>query len=255
MTDAHGRVVVATGLAAALVLAPLLGETRAPARRAGPRVDASASARAPAPPPPPLPSSLSVARVSVALTGALAVVVTEVVYVRAERPSAWEAFVAYGAPGVPRAFDARLLAVPADRLFPDDDGGGIAAPTSHAPRAPDTAAGLLGPRTFAGQVVRVPDAPADGPLVALRLRSVVELPERDRTRSLVVRVSPPGATVPLGLVRVAGPGATGVTGATATLCSPDAKTPLALDGPGPGLVPPSRAPRHAGEDLCVRAPL
>lgn len=254
MTDARGRVVVATSLAAALVLAPLLGETRAPARRAGPRVDASASAsaRAPAQPPPPLPSSLSVARVSVSLTGALAVVVTDVVYVRAERPSAWEAFVAYGAPGVPRAFDARLLAVPADRLFPDDDGGGIAAPTSHAPRAPDTAAGLLGPRTFAGQVVRVPDAPADAPLVALRLRSVVELPERDRTRSLVVRVSPPGATVPLGFVRVSG---AGVANATATLCSPDGKTPLALDGPGPGLVPPSRAPRRPGEDLCVRAPL
>jgi hypothetical protein len=211
----------------------------------------------------------SVARVTLEVRSGQLVVIEEVSLPRGEwKGEALELYVAFGAPGAPRAIDAHLVAVGDGALEAADDEAGEALPIERAPRRPVSSHPLLGKDAMAGVVVRVSEgamerALARGGMAALRLRTVLDLPDEDSlgARGVVVRLGASRGT-PLTLGRIAvrssGPGAPAPTRAEARLCGADADpTPLSV-----GLVPrpsaPSRAVapvlavRHATDDLCVR---
>jgi hypothetical protein len=179
--------------------------------------------------------------------------------------------VAFGAPGAPLAFDARLFAVPDGALEPRDADAGQKVTAERSARCPETAHALLGSPQMAGVVIHVPEgafwkALAPGRMAVLRLRSLLPLPEEDARsgREIVARLgSARGTPLTLGTVRVdAEDDALHVVGAAAHLCGPDADSwPLAVavaarPNPPPPSFPSPIAPvlavRHASDDLCVR---
>jgi hypothetical protein len=223
-----------------------------------------ALAVAPKGPPPGVPERLAVARVEVTFRRDAALVTTDLTFARspASRGADLVAFVAYGAPGLPRAFEARLLPVERGRFAPPPgDDGGEALATAHVTRAPDETAFALGAPNRAGQTVRLPGPAlgrAFGPsgLACLRTRAVHLLRADNDRASVVVRLAaPPGAApYPLGEIDVRGEGVT-LARPAASLCraAGGAELALALAGapPPPGGFAPPRAPRSAGDDLCV----
>lgn len=170
-------------------------------------------------------------------------------------------YVAFGGPGVPRAFDAHLVPVADGALEPNDDDAGEALAFERAPRRPPTAHALLGKDVMAGVVLHVKKeslakAFTPGAMAALRLRTVLEMPEDDPSggKSVLVRLGASRGT-PLALGRIA---VTSTARAEARLCGPDADpTPLAIvprpqTTPSTPRIAPILAVRHATDDLCVR---
>ncbi len=213
----------------------------------------------------PLPMLPSVPRVAVTLAKDQVVVVEEVNLPRGEwRGEPLDLYVAFGAPGAPRAIDAHLVAIADGALEPDENDAGELVATDRAPRRPPNAHALLGRETMAGIVVHLPAAAltkalSPGKMAALRIRTVLDLPEEDPTgaRSVLVRLGASnGAPLTLGRVAVAGRGRS-VARAEARLCGPDADahllalTPRAASPPEPPIAP-VLAVRHASDDLCVR---
>ena len=204
----------------------------------------------------------SVARVRVDVTKTAVVVVEEVLLPKGEwKSDALDFYVAFGGPGVPRAFDGHLVPVADGALEPNDDDVGEALAFDRAPRRPPTAHPLLGKDVMAGVVLHVKKeslakAFAPGAMAALRLRTVLEMPENDpsRGKSVLVRLGVAGGT-PIALGRVA---VTSTARAEARLCGPDADpTPLAIvprpkEPPSTPRIAPILAVRHATDDLCVR---
>ncbi|MCU0682372.1 MAG: hypothetical protein MUF34_08975 [Polyangiaceae bacterium] len=255
---AFGALASLRSAAAALVL---LGASfalvAAPALAAGPKAPAKG-------PPPGAPEHLAVARVEVLFRRDAALVTTELTFARspAYRGAELAAFVAYGAPGLPRAFEARLLPVERGRFSPSDGEAGEALTGTHATHAPDGVALSLGGPNRAGQALRLPAASLQrafepSGLAALRLRAVHLLREGSTRASLVVRLgAPPGASpYPLGEISLRGDGVA-LRNPSAALCRPaGADLVLALSGapPPPGALAAPRAPRLAGDELCVSA--
>jgi hypothetical protein len=224
------------------------------------------------PPVGPLPMLPSIARVKIDVLKAQLVVTTEVNLPRGEwKNDALDFYVAFGAPGAPRAVDAQLLAV-ADGLLELDEGeGGEALVVDRAPHRPVSAHPLLGRDSMAGVVVHVKResmvrALRPGNMAGLRVRTVLDLPDEDvnGAHGVVVRLGASRGT-PLTLGRVtltARPGSVAPTRADARLCGDDADaTPLAVGiVPKPvsgatgasGAIAPVLAVRHASDDLCVR---
>lgn len=217
----------------------------------------------PAPPPlAPLPMLPSVAKVRIEVTKTAVVVIEEVLVPRGEwKADALDFYVAFGGPGMPRAFDAHLVAVADGALEPAEDEAGDSLAIDRAPRRPPTAYPLLGRDVMAGVVVHLKKdslAKAFTPsaMAALRLRTVLEMPEDDAAggKSVLVRLGASRGT-PLAVGRIA---VAGVARAEAHLCGPDADTsPLALlpkpaTPPSPPRIAPILAVRHATDDLCVR---
>jgi hypothetical protein len=188
------------------------------------------------------------------------------------RSGALAFYVAFGAPGAPGAFDARLLAVPDGALEPLDGDLGEKLVSDRASHRPGGVNPLLGPEEMAGVVVRIPEASfrralEPGGMAVLRMRSLLRLPAGDaRTgREVVVRLGQARTTpLTLGYVQVAstenGPA---ITRAEARLCGEDADPwPLAVaTGSKQGThdlagsqapIAPVLAVRHATDDLCVR---
>jgi hypothetical protein len=117
---------------------------------------------------------------------------------------------------------------------------------------------------MAGIVVHVKKEPlakalAPGNMAALRVRTVLDLPEEDASggRSVLVRLGASrGTPLTLGRLVVVPSGVT-LTKADARLCGADADThPLALSGaprdPAESPIAPVLAVRHATDDLCLR---
>jgi hypothetical protein len=224
-----------------------------------------------APPAKPAPAPLaplsilpSVPRVKIGVTPAQVVVTEEVNLPRGEwKGEALDLYVAFGAPGAPRAIDAHLVAVADGSLEPADDDAGEPCATERAPRRPATAHALLGRETMAGIVVHLKKdalerALAPGNMAALRIRTVLDLPEEDASggRSVLVRLGASrGTPLTLGRIVVA-PSGLAVTKAEARLCGPDADPhPLALSGvprAADAPIAPVLAVRHSNDDLCVR---
>jgi hypothetical protein len=179
-------------------------------------------------------------------------------------------FVAFGAPGAPRAMDARLSAGGEGGKDPLPDAASEPIAIERAPRRPSAAYLLLGPPTMAGAVLHVREAAfrrAVGPngVARIRVRALHELPAEDAEngRETVVRLGTRGGE-PLALARlevVSPEPGHWITRAEAHLCGPDADPyPLALvmvpknthapEWPGPAA--PVLATRHPTDDLCVR---
>jgi hypothetical protein len=208
----------------------------------------------PAPPPSPPPASVAVSRVDVTFKKDAVRVITDVTL--EVPPGAREIFVAYGSPGVPTAFDARLVPVPGDRFSAEPKVEGTALATTHATHAPSSAWLTLGPRTSAGQLVKLDEtalrAAGGAVLVTLRLRSVHATTGRNgRPRSVLARVSLAGKPLPLGTITVQGEGLD--VSPKVTLCgasTPDVRLSIGAGSDGES---PALAPRAAGQDLCVVA--
>lgn len=236
---------------------------------------ASGAPPKPAPRPParpavplaPLPMLPSIPRVRVEVLKSQLVVAVEVNLPRGEwKNEALDFYVAFGAPGAPRAIDAHLLAVGDGALEPEDETGESLA-TDRAPHRPASAYALLGRDSMAGIVVHLKResltrAFAPGSMAALRIRTVLDLPEEDSTgaRGLVIRLGASrGTPLTVGRLNLSSkPGAPTPSRVEARLCGPDADpTPLAIS-PRP-TAPPATAPiapvlavRHASDDLCIR---
>lgn len=204
----------------------------------------------------------SVARVRIDVTKTAVVVVEEVLVPKGEwKGDALDFYVAFGGPGVPRAFDAHLVPVADGALEPNDDDAGEVLASDRAPRRPPTAYPLLGKDVMAGVVLHLKKeslakAFTPGAMAALRLRTVLEMPEDDPSggKSVLVRLGASRGT-PLTLGRIV---VSAVARAEARLCGADADaTPLAIlprpkDPPTTPRIAPILAVRHATDDLCVR---
>ncbi len=208
----------------------------------------------------------SIPRVKVTLAKDQVVVVEEVNLPRGEwRGEPMDVYVAFGAPGAPRAIDAHLVPVADGALEPDDADAGESLASERAPRRPATAHPLLGRDSMAGIVVHIDPrsmtrALAPGSMAALRVRTALDLPEEDPSggRSVLVRLGASrGTPLTLGRVVVAARGHA-LARAEARLCGPEADPhPLAVTPrtPSPSQEPPVApvlAVRHASDDLCVR---
>lgn len=250
----------------ALAALPALASAAPPAKPAG-----HAPVHAP-PPLGPLPMLPSIPRVRVEVLEKKLVVVEEINLPRGEwKAEALDFYVAFGAPGPPRAIDAQLLSVGDGALEPDDADPGEALTVDRAPRRPPNAHPLLGRDTMAGVVVHVKRealgrALVAGNMAALRIRTALDLPDEDAAggRGVVVRLGASRGT-PLTLGRVslvAKPGGPSPSRAEARLCGPDADAiPLAITVvPKPATptlspvapIAPVLAVRHASDDLCIR---
>jgi len=259
---AFGATLLGASLAAGLASgAPPKPAPRPPARPATPAVPLA-----------PLPMLPSIPRVRLDVLKTQLVVVEEVNLPRGDwKNEALDFYVAFGAPGAPRAIDARLLAVGDGALEPEDEAGESLV-IDRAPHRPASAYPLIGRDSMAGIVVHLKReslvrAFAPGAMAALRIRTVLDLPEEDSlgARGVVVRLGASRGT-PLTLGRLslsAKAGAQNPTRAEARLCGPDADpTPLAIaltPRPAPPPSPPAAPPiapvlavRHASDDLCIR---
>jgi hypothetical protein len=200
----------------------------------------------------------SVGRVRVEVARDHLVVIQEVHFPRGDWTSGdLDLYVAFGAPGVPRALDAHLVPVRGTDANLDETGDVLR--TEKAPHRPVSAQPLIGRPNMAGVIVHVPDgllrralAPADR--AALRLRSLVDMPVAppNGMREVIVRLGMHGA-LPMTLSRIE---VAGAAQAEATLCGPEADPyPLAIvmspRQSGKRIVP-AMATRHASDDLCIR---
>jgi hypothetical protein len=171
-------------------------------------------------------------------------------------------FVAFGAPGTPRAIDAHLVSAEGSA------GAGAGEPVALelVGRRPSRAFGLFGRSSMAGVVIHLREAAfrraTSGGVTHLVLRALHELPIVAPLGGLevVVRLgSEGGAPVALGRIVVrASDGAPRVRRADARLCGPEADPyPLAISTDAsttapPRAVAPELAVRHLTDDLCVR---
>jgi hypothetical protein len=178
-------------------------------------------------------------------------------------------YVAFGAPGVPRAMDASLFAGGEKDRDPAADATSENIPLERAPRRPSAAYLLLGSPTMAGVVLHVRDVAfrrAVGPfgVARIRLRALYDLPREDArgSREMVVRLGTrEGEALALGRIEVVSLEADWILRADAHLCGPEADPyPLAVsvlpkspDRPEPrGPAAPVLSVRHSTDDLCVR---
>lgn len=222
--------------------------------------------------PPPLPFLPSVSLVRLEVASDRVLVVEDVTLPRGDyRGGDLDFYVAFGAPGAPQAFDARLLPVPDGSLFPDDGDAGEPVPADRAPRRPVGAYVLLGRPQMAGAVLHVREAAfvravAPGGMAVLRIRSLLAAPPDDAHagREIVVRLgASDGQPLTLGRVQVTSPAARPrIARADARLCGEGAdrallavaivpKPPPSATAP-PAPLAPVLAARHASDDLCVR---
>jgi len=180
-------------------------------------------------------------------------------------------FISFGAPGVPRALDARLYSAAEDEPMPN---AYESVAVSRSFRRPSSARLLLGSSLMAGAVLHVPApmferATQASRVARLRVRTLLDAPRPDARsgRELVIRLgSHRGEPDALDSIEIAGEDPQHpVTRAEAHLCGPDAdRLPLAIhaastsarplraEAGGLVAVAPVLSVRHSSDDLCVR---
>jgi hypothetical protein len=180
-------------------------------------------------------------------------------------------YIAFAAPGAPRAFDVRLFAV-GPHAF-EARRGDVGEPVSFdlRPRRPPGAFALLGREQMSGVVVHLREAAfrralSFGGSARLRVRALHSVPPEDTYggHEVVVRLGAPSG-YPLALQTLelrSLESRAWVTRAEAHLCGPDADPypldialtppPVVRDHAAPRPAAPVLAVRHASDDLCVR---
>jgi hypothetical protein len=181
-------------------------------------------------------------------------------------------YVAFGAPGVPIAVDARVVAVVPGTDETTLGEHGDPAIVEPRPRRPFAVRPLLGKSQMAGVVVHVRDAQLreiyeNNGSAGLRIRSLLPAPAMDSTgaHDVVVRLGTSGGLpLTLGRIQVVSLGPElAITRAEANLCGPEAdEWPLAVtvlpketksaSFPSTAPIAPAAAVRHASDDLCIR---
>jgi hypothetical protein len=223
-------------------------------------------------PAPPLPSLPSIARVRIEVAKDHLLVIEEINLPRGTWVSGdLDLYVAFGAPGMPRALDAHLLSVPDGSLEPSADDAGEPIAYERASHRPSAAHLLLGPAQMAGAVLHVKEpafrrAVSEGNMAAIRIRTLLPVPDEDAQtgREVVVRLGiEPSNPLVLGRLQLTSLEVTPwITRVEAHLCGADADPyPLAIalvpkpavaKPASPGPVAPVLAVRHASDSLCVR---
>ncbi len=212
----------------------------------------------------PLPVLPTLSRVELAVERAF-VVVTETLQLTRND---WEkgelrVCIGHGAPGAPKAFDARLHAPVAD-VGPAPLAPGQALPSEFAPSCPVNARLVLGGANMATSVVTISE-PAirtafdKSDRAMLRIRFLLEAPQKeaDGGRELLLRLGAP-EDVPIALSSMAIRSSAenlDVTRVEAMLCGPQADAiALTVEGSQSALptLNPALTIRRAGDDLCVR---
>jgi len=210
--------------------------------------------------PPPLPSLPVIPRIKIEVAPKHVVVTEDVRFTRENWKSGdLDLFVAFCAPGVPRAFDAKLVPIGGEDLDANDAAQGEPVAVDRAARRPPKARLLLGRETMAGVVVHLKEpalrrAFSGGDALVLRLRSLV--PIEGPQRELVIRLADDAA---LGAIDVAA--GKDVTSVDAKYCGPHADHyPVAAHFVPARPMPitsyplptsPLAVTRHDGDDLCV----
>jgi len=215
------------------------------------------------PPPTGIPTHFFIGHIDVIFRRNAALVTTDLVFTRGSfHLENLDVFLAYGAPGIPRAFEARLLPVPEGYFLPSEsESSAVSLRTEHVTHAPSQTAFGLGPRPQAGQLVHLPShLVADGlkptGAAALRWRTVHTVVGDEASASLVIRVSSPAgvAPYPVGQITLRGEGVS-LVNPSASWCGPQGDgAELALVGSPspPSALSPLRAPRSPNDELCVR---
>lgn len=215
--------------------------------------------KAPSPPPSPprhIPGPIEITRVQVEVSPERVRITSDLSFSRGEwKEGDLRVHVAYGAPGVPLAFEAQLCA---------SDPDAACSPLPHATeyRAPSDAAFVIGPPVMAGETIDLPSAElakvlADGSQATLRLRQLRALPAEGASgREVLVRLGEHrGVPYPLGSVIVTGMDGVTLSHVEARLCGVDVEPReiaiVGMKSTGAG-APLSIARREGREDLCVR---
>lgn len=219
--------------------------------------------------PPPMPSLPVITRARIEVARDAVVVIEDITFTRGDWSSGdLDLYVAFGAPGVPQAFDAHVLPTPEGAFGSPLDQVGEALPTDRAARKPDRATPLLGSPHMAGEIVHAREVAlrrgfsASG-VITLRLRSLLAAPPADvgGTREVLVRLGTlPSNPLALANLELASRDASVHLESTeAHLCGPDADPyPIAVttDPVLPRTPPLPTSPlgvvRRATDDLCVR---
>lgn len=235
---------------------------RAPARpKAKPR---KATEPPPAPPPAPpsnIPDLIEIARVHVEVAPDRVLVTSDFALGRGEwQDEALRVHVAYGAPGLPLAFEAHLCA-----SLLKDGAPPSCSPLPHALayRAPSDAAFVIGPARMAGQAVELaPEALVsafgEGDVATLRIRQLRPLPIAGdaENRELLIRLGESrGSPYPLGKIEVGTIDGATISEVDARLCGVDVEAKeLSVTSATPSTagIPPKLVRREGHEDLCVR---
>lgn len=210
-------------------------------------------------PPSKLPGPIEIDRIHVEVAEDRVLVTSEIALDKGE----WDgedlrAHVAYGAPGVPLAFEAHLCGPRPEQGEP------ACLPLAHefARSAPSDAAFVIGPAKMAGQVVELEGQKlatlfAQHPRVVLRLRQLRPMPIAGASghREILVRLGTlRGKPYRIGSVEVVGKEVV-MADADARLCGLDV-TPTELSllrgGVASKGVPPRLLERVGNEDLCLR---
>lgn len=230
---------------------------KAPKKR--PTKASKAKPATPKAPPTKLPGPIEIARVHVEVAEDGVLVTSEIALGKGE----WEdgdlrAHAAYGAPGIPLAFEAHLCAPREDGSEPE------CRPLPHefSRAAPSDAAFVIGPAKMAGETIELDEKGlaaifAEHPHAILRLRQLRSMPIADGTwhREILVRLGASrGTPHRLGSIEIEGKGLV-VNSADARLCGHDVKpTEIAVvrGGVASKGVPPRLLDRAGNEDLCVR---
>ncbi len=174
-------------------------------------------------------------------------------------------FVAFGAPGVPDAFDARILSAAAPKFDVPASAAGVELKRERVPRASPNAQLLLGQQHMAGFEILIGAdafrrATEGGAFAVIRLRSVLDAPKPapDQSRELLVRLGI-SKSFPLTVERIdMTSNGELVERAEAHLCGSDAdQHPLVVHIGPPNFTPryaisPSQAVRHDSDNLCIR---
>jgi hypothetical protein len=287
MNKPHGVLLMIAGLAtlpvtAAAAPAAAASGARAPKRNAAAATgQAGAHSRAggqrgPAPrpaihyvrPAPPMPFLPSIARVRVAVGADDIVVTHEVNLPRGDyRSGNLRFFIAFGAPGIPRAIETTLVPVADGALEPEPHATGVPLDYERAIRALASDYALLGPEQMAGIVIKVSEsafksATTSGLMATLRVRTQLAKPPADDSgaRSLVIRLGAVKDQGPLTLLRVDVNATKAPAAASATLCDADNNGPSlsVITSPPPtspapdNRIAPVLAVRNARDNLCVR---
>ena len=210
------------------------------------------------------PGAISIARVDVLFRRDLALVTTDLTMTQGtlEASEGFDAYVAYGSPGIPRALDAQLLSVADGAFTTPIDIPGVTLSLDHVVSAPTSVTFSLGRTSLAGAVVHVPAseltrALVPSGLVTLRIRSIHALASGPEVSIVARAASPLLGPFPMGVLSVRGDGVE-ISSASASLCSLSAvSTELAL-ATSPrrnGVVAPPLARHGTDDDLCFRATL
>ncbi|CAN5176240.1 hypothetical protein BH09MYX1_BH09MYX1_58550 [soil metagenome] len=223
----------------------------------------------PARPSAPIPSLPVVTRIHVAAGREATVVTEEVTFARGDWQSGdIDAFIAFGGPGTPRAFDAHLLS-PSSAAGPDIGDVGEQVITERAPRKPQNARALIGRETSAGEILHLRESAlrrafARSGLASVRIRSLLAPIQEDAQggREVLIRLGS-FSGIPLTVARIELQSLDGhvlAAPADAHYCGVEADTypilvqmspPLrTIRYPAPG--DPKLIVRHPTDDLCLR---